>query len=354
MTSDVVVAGQGVIGLCSALALAERSVTVTVVGEPSPGEASRAAAGMLAPSVERPSADADTFGIAARERYPLYLEYLHERSGVQVGLNRNGILQIALAQAGVKGLRKSMPATSSVVDYAELSKLEPGFSHALGAVYSPLDGCVDNVALMDALVTAVGRTPLVKLARGRVRRVDVTGDSVVATLLDGSTIFASKFVLAAGAWAGQIEGAPLAAPVTPAKGQLLEYRGPLLAHVTYGPRGYLVPRGSRIIAGSTMERAGFDASTNEAGIAKLRSVAAEIMPALAGLEPVAAWAGLRPVTPDLLPLIGPDPERPSIIYACGHGRNGILMAPLTGDLVADLVTGSPLPLDLAQFRPDRF
>ena len=103
-----------------------------------------------------------------------------------------------------------------------------------------------------------------------------------------------------------------------------------------------------------MERTGFDASTSAEGIAKIGSASAEIVPSLAAAKPTRAWGGLRPVTPDMLPIIGPDPERPSVVYACGHGRNGILMAPLTGDLVADLVTGSPLPHDLAQFRPDRF
>ncbi|MBA3644781.1 MAG: FAD-dependent oxidoreductase [Gemmatimonadaceae bacterium] len=354
MNPDVVVAGQGVIGLCSALALAERKVKVTVVGESAPGEASRAAAGMLAPSVERASAEADTFGLAARDRYPDYLDYLQERTGIRAALNRRGILQIALSPAGVKGLRKSAPATSSWLDQSEVSKLEPALSHSLGAVYNPRDGCVDNVALMEALLAAVQRTPLIRLSTGRVTQIDATAESVAVRLADGGAISAERFILAVGAWSAHISGAAFAAAVSPAKGQLLEYHGASLGHVTYGPRGYLVPRGAAIIAGSTMERTGFDASTSETGIAKIRSAAGEILPRLANAEPTSFWAGLRPLTPDLLPLLGPDPSRPSIIYACGHGRNGILMAPLTGDLVADLVTGSPLPHDLAQFRPDRF
>ncbi len=354
MNPDVVIAGQGVIGLCSALALAERKLKVTVIGESAPGEASRAAAGMLAPSVERASAEVNTFGIAARDRYPDYLEYLQERTGIRVALDRGGILQIALSPAGVKGLRKSATATSGWLDQSEVSKLEPALSQSLGAVFNPLDGCVDNVALMEALLAAAERTPLITLSTGRVTHIEAHAESVAVRLADGATISASRFVLAAGAWSAQIAGAAFAAAVSPAKGQLLEYQGASLGHVTYGPRGYLVPRGAATIAGTTMERTGFDASTSEAGIAKVRSAAGEICPPLASLEPASAWAGLRPVTPDLLPLIGPDPARPTIIYACGHGRNGILMAPLTGDLVADLVTGSPLPHDLAQFRPDRF
>jgi glycine oxidase len=102
-----------------------------------------------------------------------------------------------------------------------------------------------------------------------------------------------------------------------------------------------------------MEDVGFDARTTDAGIRKVRGIAEEICPTLAG-KTVTSWAGLRPITPDMLPLIGPDPEQPSVIYACGHSRNGVLMAPLTGDLIADLVTGTPLSHDLSQFRPDRF
>lgn len=354
MIPDVIIAGQGVIGLCSALALAERKLSVVVVGEPAPGEASRAAAGMLAPSVERASVDTDAFGTAARDRYPSFLEYLRERSPVDVSLNRNGILQVALSPAGEKGLRRSAPATSEWLDRDELVRIEPALSHALGAVHNPLDGCVDNVALIAALLDAVLGTKSISLRPGRVRNVDGGADSIRISLSDGSSLGASTLVVAAGAWSGQISGARFGAAVSPVKGQLVQYAGARLSHVTYGPRGYLVPRGTATIAGSTMERTGFDASTSAEGIAKIRSAGAEILPALGAMEPETVWAALRPVTPDTRPIIGPDPECSSIIYACGHGRNGILMAPLTGDLVADLVTASPLPYDLEQFRPDRF
>lgn len=354
MTSEVIIAGQGVIGLCAALALAERGVSVLVIGEPSAGEASRAAAGMLAPSVERASADADPVAMAARDRYPSFLDFLRERSHVSVALNRDGILQVALSPAGEKGLRKSTPSTSTWLDRDELARVEPALSHALGAVHNPLDGCVDNVALMDAILEAARNSTRITLRTGRVKGVEAARDSVTVKLSDGISVGGSKFVVAAGAWSGRIGGASLAASVSPAKGQLLEYHGRSLGHVTYGPRGYLVPRGTATIAGSTMERTGFDATTSAEGIEKIRGAAAEILPTLNRSPHTSAWAGLRPVTPDMQPVIGSDPGEPSIIYACGHGRNGILMAPLTGDLVADLVTASPLPYDLAQFRPDRF
>ena len=354
MTADVIVAGQGAVGLCASLAIAARGLSVLLIGESSAGEASRAAAGMLAPSVERASAEADTFGIAARDRYPSFLDSLRERSPIHVSLNRAGIFQVALSPAGEKGLRKSAPPTSTWLDRDELTRVEPSLSHALGAVHNPLDGCVDNVALMDALVDAARSTRLITFRQARVRSVETPGNSVLAALSDGESASASRIVIAAGAWSAQIGGARFAAAVSPAKGQLVQYAACALSHVTYGPRGYLVPRGAGTVAGSTMERTGFDASTSADGIARVRGAATEIIPSLGTLEPESSWAGLRPVTPDMLPVIGADPERPSIIYACGHGRNGILMAPLTGDLVADLVTASPLPYELAQFRPNRF
>jgi glycine oxidase len=160
--------------------------------------------------------------------------------------------------------------------------------------------------------------------------------------------------VAAGAWSGQVAGARFGNAVQPARGQLVSYPSAPLRHVAYGPAGYVVPRGGITIGGSTMESVGFESNTTDSGIRKVRTAAEEICPALAKEKTVGAWAGLRPVTPDMLPLIGPDPERPSLLYACGHSRNGVLMAPLTGDLIADLVTESPLSHDLSQFRPDRF
>ncbi|HEX9248620.1 MAG TPA: FAD-dependent oxidoreductase, partial [Gemmatimonadaceae bacterium] len=141
---------------------------------------------------------------------------------------------------------------------------------------------------------------------------------------------------------------------TPARGQLVSYSASPLRHVAYGPRGYVVPRGDLTIGGTTMENVGFDSNTTTAGLKKVRAASEEICPGLAFAPTADAWAGLRPVTPDMLPILGPDPENPSLIYACGHSRNGVLMAPLTGDLIADLVTESPLSRDLSQFRADRF
>ncbi|MDQ6717026.1 MAG: FAD-binding oxidoreductase, partial [Gemmatimonadota bacterium] len=225
LTADVAIAGGGAIGLCAALALAERGLKVIVVTGSSIGEASRAAAGMLAPSIERASADPDEFGIAARDRYPSYLDYLRDSTGIAVALNRQGILQAALTPSGVKGLRRSAPTTSRWLDRDELVRLEPALSHALGAVYNPLDGSVDNVALMDALVAAVEKHAMISPLAGRVLAVTTDGSAVIVATANGNSVSAAHFVVAAGAWAGSISGAKLAASVTPSKGQLVEFGG---------------------------------------------------------------------------------------------------------------------------------
>jgi glycine oxidase len=354
LSKEVIVVGAGLIGLTTAVALAERGVSVTLIGQHRPGEASPVAAGMLAPSVERGAGPADDFGVAARDRYPSYVDFLADRTGIRVPLNRLGILQVALSAKGIKGLKKSALDTSRWLDAKELADLEPALSHGLGAVFNPDDGAVDNVVLFDALQRLASTSHRIASAQDIVTSVDAGADSATVKTTSGASYSAGHVVLAAGAWAGQISGARFARAVTPARGQLVSYPSTPLRHVTYGPRGYVVPRRDHTIGGSTMENVGFDATTTPDGIKKVRAASEEICPALALSAGAIASAGLRPVTPDMLPMIGPDPERASLIYACGHSRNGVLMAPLTGDIIADLVTGTPLSHDLAQFRPDRF
>ncbi|HEX2722732.1 MAG TPA: FAD-dependent oxidoreductase [Gemmatimonadaceae bacterium] len=354
-TADTVVIGAGVIGLVIATALAKRGLSVILAGEPRSGEASTAAAGMLAPSVERASGPAHDFTIAARNMYPDYLEHLADATGIRVPLNRLGILQVAITERGVSGLARTRSVESSWLDRSQLASLEPALGHALGAVLNPGDGAVDNVILMKALWELVERTPSISRVTGAVTAVAQMPSIGVATLSTGEKLEGAALVLAPGAWGGLIDGAPALSAVRPSRGQLISYEPIGLRHVTYGPRGYLVPRASgTTIAGSTMENAGFISETTSHGLAKVQAAAEEIAPALSIAKVTAQWAGLRPVTPDMLPIIGRDPANPRIIYACGHSRNGILMAPLTGETVASIVSDEPVPYDLSQFRPERF
>ena len=352
-TADTIVIGAGVIGLCIARALSQKGLSVALVSDHRKGSASRAAAGMLAPSVEQSDGPAHDFAIAARNFYPDYLEDLADESGIRVPLNRLGILQVALTEKGVKGLKKSASAESRWLDRQQLSELEPTLGHALGAVMNPDDGAVDNTILMSALEESVEK-------RREVTRIDAAAVSVSrersrVDIEPGESLESGNVVITAGAWGGMIGGATALDAVSPCRGQLVSYKTTGLRHVTYGPRGYLVPRSSgTIIAGSTMEYVGFDSDTTPEGLARVHSVAEEISPALAVSEVTLEWAGLRPVTPDMLPIIGRDETCDHIIYATGHSRNGILMAPLTGEAVAALAVGETPSHDLSRFRPGRF
>ena len=350
---DTIVVGAGVVGLCIANALARKGQIVALIGEHRAGEASRAAAGMLAPSVEQSEGPAHDFAVAARDFYPEFLELLADDTGVRVPLNRLGILQVALTSRGVKGLRKTAPETSTWLERHELVEMEPTLGHALGAVFNPDDGAVDNVILMNALEAVIDDTPTV--TRFESPAASVSRETAAVTLASGQKLDAATVVIAAGAWGSSIDGVSGIEAVAPCRGQLVSYKGIGLRHVTYGPRGYLVPRASgTVVAGSTMEQVGFNAGTTPEGLAKVKSAAEEIAPALA-ISPVTdEWAGLRPITPDMLPIIGKDPEADHIIYAVGHARNGILLAPLSGEAVAALAVGESPAHDLTQFRPARF
>lgn len=351
---EVLVIGGGLIGLACAAAAAERGLTVTIVGESRIGEASVAAAGMLAPSIERGEGLASDFAAAARDRYPSYLDWLRERSGVDVPLNREGIIQVALNDAGVRGLRRSVSPDANWLDATALADLEPALAHGLGGVFHPDDGAVDNVRLCEALREAVAHDSRVTVIRDAVETIRFT-PSIVAVTRSGATFKAQHAVLAAGAWSNGIRGLPRPLPIEPVRGQMIAYATSPLRHVVYGPTGYVVPRADgRTLVGATMERTGFESGTTPEGIARLERTAAEILPSLIGAHPSAAWAGLRPISADLQPIIGPDPDEPRLLYAAGHSRNGVLMAPLTGDCIAAMLLSEPTPVDVGVFAVTRF
>ncbi len=358
-TADVIVVGGGGVGLGIALAAAGRGLSVVLVAEHRAGEAFPAAAGILAPPslemVGRSAAGPEhAFAVAARNRYPSYLIELAEQSGVAVPINRLGLLHIVLDDArALEQAAIDIPGTTWL-DRAALAALEPSLAHAAGARLFTEDGAVDNVVLLRALEIGVARCARVRQLSGPARAIRIEQHSITCEIGGGESVSAEQLVLAAGAWSSLIEGLPRPLPVEPLRGQMISLAASPVRHVVYGHDGYLVPRGDMTLVGATMEHAAFDVSTTAEGVAGLRAAAAELCPALAGLPVAKAWAGLRPVSPDFLPIIGRDPDSPSLIYACGHSRNGVLMAPLTGDCVAALLVGETPPASLAAFGIERF
>ena len=347
-TADVLVVGDGVIGLATAIAIARAGGSCRVLGRSTPGAASTASAGLLAPSIGDAEPEFRSFMSASRDRYPTWLHWLAHRTGIEVTLDRSGIIQVgaeavASPRAGIERL-----------DAAALAKLEPALTPHAGAVLYHDDGYVDNVSLLAALREAARCEWSIDFVDGRVAAIQPGIDSCAATMEDGRTQQGRAVVLAAGAWIALLVGAPRPVPVEPVRGQILRLQGAPLSHAVSADDAYLVPRGESTLVGSTLERVGFDCATTSAALERLRLAAAATVPSLRDASVQSAWAGLRPMTPDARPIIGRDPDLPSVFYACGHGKNGILLAPLTAECVASLLAGSPPPVDISSFDIQRF
>ncbi len=359
-TADVVILGAGLIGLGVAAEAASRGASVLLVGETRFGEASPAGAGMLAPGAESDELGVDSvrdFAVAGRDLYPSFVGALHAETGIAVPFDRNGILELC-----VDGEPSHRPDGSEWIDASRLRKLEPNIAEFAGAVMHPNDGSVDNVMLFVAMKRRVEMRRSITLVPAGIRSVNVTASRPRVILEGGDVLEGGSLVIAAGAWASLLEGLPRPLPVRPVRGQLLALEGTLSRHVIYGGGGYLVPRRhgaepelyDRTIIGATMEEVGFDSHTTPEGLAYLRNVALRILPRASTSPLVRHWAGLRPVTPDRLPILGADPDNPKLLYACGHGRNGILLAPITGQAIGALSVGAQCGYDLSLFAIDRF
>jgi glycine oxidase len=348
-TADLVILGGGIAGHTMALACADRGLSSIILDTPRPGAASRAAAGMLAPSVEELPSEMLVHAIAARDVYPSYLAELRERTGIDVPLDRSGILQLLSAAELETALSSATGA--ELLDARALEDLEPAFVGQPGAYLHANDGAVDNLMLMDALEHAAGHSTLIQRVSAEVLSLDVEQRSALTRTR--GRFSAAHLVLATGAWAGAMPGLPRTVPVRPVRGQLLRVGGGArVHHVTYGAGGYLVPRGDSLLVGATSEEAGFESETSLAGLATLRHIATRAIPALAGASVVDHWAGLRPMSLDTHPILGAEPTAPALIYACGYSRNGILFAPWAAAQLAALVAGESTPA-LAPFAVTR-
>jgi glycine oxidase len=347
---DVAVIGGGVIGLSVAWCAARRGLSVTVFDRGALGDgASRVAAGMLAPVSEADAGEPALLraGLASAARWPAFAAELEQAAGASPGYRRCGALLVARdaddaeALDRERALREDLGLSVTRLRGSEARRLEPALAPGVRAALDiPGDHAVDPRALVAALALACERAG-VTLRPGE-------------EVADPSAVRAGRVVLATGAWAG--------APVRPVKGQILRLRDPdgpgLLDRVirfrtNAGGAGYLVGRGDgRYVLGATMEERGFDTTVTAGGVRELLSEAQLVVPGLDELVLEEAAAGLRPATPDNGPLLGEAGD--GVVWATGHHRNGILLAPLTGEAIAALLAGEPLAAEAAAFAPDRF
>ncbi len=357
---DVVIVGDGLVGLSCARATARRGLSTCLIGRRRPGIASVAAAGFLAPTVEPARGRALAFTIAARDRFPSFIEELRASTGRDVPFALDGVLRVATNEREAASLARSAGESVRFLSSAEVAELEPALNAPHGACLHADDGMVDNQRLLQLLD---GATEAEGIARrhAQVVRVELHAGRIVTRLDDGRDVTADRIVLAAGAWSGSIPGLPRPLPIRPLRGQMMSLAAgtspsPGLRRPAFGHGGYLVPRpvNREVFVGSTAESVGFTVGTTDAALAAFRQTASRLVPSLARADEVRTWSGFRPMTLDGLPIIGEDPQVPRVVYACGHSRNGILLAPLTGDVVAALLVGAPVEHDLSPFAVSRF
>ncbi len=363
VSPDVAVVGGGVVGAACARAAALRGLrTVLFEPGPDPAAASPASAGMLAAQIEPDDEALLALAIRGRETYEPLARSLKDTTGLDVGFWREGIASVAFDEAGMKRLRdmaawqRQMGLSCRWLESQEALELWPALSpDALGALLAAEDGAIDPPLLTNALRTDAERLG-VSPSRESVTGIVVEDGRATGVRTVAGTAPAGMVVIAAGAWSGRLAGLPRPLPVEPVRGQLALAPWPAGTPpaILYYDHAYVLARGGKAIIGSTMERVGFDARVTREGEEQLRAGAARLFPSFATLPFEKTWAGLRPLTPDGRPILGRDPLVSGLWYAVGHGRNGILLAALTGDVIGDLMIGKQLDFDLSPFLIDRF
>jgi glycine oxidase len=360
---DVIVVGGGAVGAACAreLALTSRKVLVVEPGGDQ-GQAWRAAAGMLAPQIEAgPDDPVLDFGVAARDHYFGVSTELLSATGIDIGLWQEGIAHVATRDADASSLQAKVlwqqqrGYTCDWLNADQVRSRWPWLGPASGALWAPHDGALDPQRLVEALTADAVRLGATMLA-DRVIRLECTGHRVTGVTTTSGSHPAPQVVLAAGAWSPLIEGLPRPLPIQPVRGQMaaLPWPAGVARAILYNKDCYLLARGSEAIIGSTMEHVGFRPEVTSSGVAQIFAALMELCPGLVRAKVRRTWAGLRPITRDGLPIIGPEPRMDGLWYATGHGRNGILLAGLTGKLMARLIAREAVGQDIEPFAPERF
>lgn len=366
----VAIVGGGIIGLAVGWRLAQAGRAVDLFEKDRVGQgATRAAGGMLAASAEaEPGEDAlIALNRQSQALWPDFARELVAASGIDIALRREGILNVALTGDDRRRLRAEFEhqqrhgLPTLWLTGAELREREPCLTPgASGAIYSPGDHQVENRLVAEALRVAFTRAGGRVHEGAAVERVLVENGAVRGLRVAGAVHEAATVLLAAGAWSGAIEGLPDVArpPVRPVKGQMLAVRmpvdEPLLRHVVWAPGVYLIPRqDGRLLIGATVEERGFDTRITAGGLLSLLHSAWRALPGVEELPVDETWVGFRPGSRDDAPILGPGPVR-GLVYATGHHRNGILLTPVTAELVSRFILTGVEHVTLRSFGIGRF
>jgi glycine oxidase len=352
----VVVVGDGVIGLAVTVNLITRGSRVTLIAPGFHGAASPASAGLLAPSVERTQGPGQAFADAARDSWASLAELARAHGAPPFEINRDGILRIARTRDECTAIQATLRDKDAWLSARDARARVPSLGDIAGGALLAGDGMVNVPAALTSLWTAIRAMDAVEIVPMSATAIEPQSDRPRVHIGDGRTIEADRVVLAAGAWTPTIHGLPRQLPIRPLRGIMVAVEGDAVPFPIYDAAGhvYVFPRHGRTIVGATSDDVGFDTTADESAAQKLVAAASEFLPVLTKRERHAPWAGLRPMTPDGLPIIGRDAAAPSVFFASGHGRNGFLEAALTGEVVASLVLGSVPTFDLSPFSPGRF
>ncbi|MEO8201311.1 MAG: glycine oxidase ThiO [Gemmatimonadota bacterium] len=362
INSEVIVIGGGVVGAAIAreLSRAGRDVVVLERGTDQ-GASWQAAAGMLAPQIEAlPEDPLFELGLSGRERYEELAGPLRETTGIDIGFWQEGIARVGVDEADAVALRSRVAwqrQQGHLCDWFDADEVRvrwPWLGPTYGALWAPREAALDPRRLVAALVEDA-RLSGARIMTDAVLGLERQGNRIVGAI-GLERYSAEQVIVAAGAWSPLLAGLPRPLPIVPIRGQMASFPWPggVERSIVYGKHAYLVARGAEAVAGSTMEHAGYNPDVTAAGLAHIFTEVSSLCPALSGLEVNRTWAGLRPITPDGLPIIGREPRVEGLWYATGHGRNGILLAAITGVIMAQLINGEPTVEDLEPYRPQRF
>ena len=362
---DVAIIGGGIIGGAIAFELAQRKLRVVILDRQQPGrEASWAAAGMLAPVPDSP-ADAPLMPLAKAsfKLYPDFVAAVESASGAGTGFRRKPTIHAFFPPQGeserdsmITDLRR-VNVAAEPISTAEARAAEPALSESVqAAVLLPKEASIEPRLLTEAVFAAAAQHGAQIRTGTAVASLLQEGSRVTGVIAGGSKIAAGRVVLAAGCYSGEIEGLGPYAPTHPVRGQMVALRpeDSQLSHVLRSNRGYVVPRNNgNVVAGSTLETVGFKKYVTPSGLRQVLAAAVELAPALSGAAIVETWAGLRPGTPDELPVLGPT-VLVGLVFATGHYRYGILLAPITAKLIREWIVDGRTSEAVERFSPMRF